>query len=1249
MSSNGALRFLNTMPPLSLGGGSNLALLAWLFLGWLGVTLGWAAEWQELPGGRWQSLKVLPAGRTGFAGLSPAQTGLNFTNLLREADGAQNRTLYNGSGVATGDFDGDGQSDVVLAGLEGRLSLFRNLGDWRFADVTTASGVVATNYMARGVVLADLNGDGAPELLLSANGAGVRCWLNDGRGRFTEVTETAGTGSRHGSMTMALADVNGDGTPDLYIANNRTDDIRDRGQVQLQQVRGQMVVPPALTNRLVLADGHLLEYGEPDRLLLNDGTGRFRSVAWTNGVFLDEQGRALAGAPLDWGLAATFRDFNGDGAPDLYVCNDFWTPDRFWLNDGGGRFQAAPALALRKTSGSSMGVDVADVDLDGSVDFFVVDMLSRFPAWQKRQMAAQAEPPGFPGVLADRPQVLRNTLQAGWGDGSFREVAEYAGLAAAEWAWQPLFLDVDLDGWPDLLVTTGHAHDVQDRDAQAAVDARQRSYAGIANPAERRRAFTRDLLTNMQLYPRLATPIVAFRNRGQLRFDDVTALWGTEGVGVHHGLATADFDGDGDLDLVVNRLNASALLLRNESSAPRVAIRLRGLVPNTDALGALVIVRGGAVAEQRQEVVGGGRYLSGSDPLLMFAAGATAAPMSVTIRWRNGTERRVEGIQANRLYEFRENPMLDQKVSLGREPKPTPLFADVSGRLSHLHTEMMFDDFGRQALLPKKLSQSGPGVAWFDWDADGWDDLAIGSGAGGELTVFQNDRRGGFSVATNVPATRDQVALVATGSTLWIGSSNYEDGQTNGWAVQRLTAGQGLQPGLPAGTNALGALAWGDADGDGSLELFVGGRAVPGRWPEASSSCRFRCVGEGWAVVDSFPRLGLVTSACWTDLNGDALPELVAACEWGPLKLFRNRQGKLEPWDPPVRFTGSVPTAGCQLSEITGWWSGVAAGDFDGDGRMDLVAANWGENSPFKASPQLPLVLLAGDWAGDGSLGVVETLREAPTNGLTPARSLPELISGLPFLAGRFPSFRAYSEANLDQVLGAERAQATAYSATELRTGIFLNRGDHFEWRPLPAAAQMAPAFSPVVADFDGNGTEDLFLSQNFFATRSGLARLDAGRGLLLAGDGGGGFTAVSGPGSGLEIFGEQRGAATADFDQDGRPDLVVSQNGAATRLFHNTGGRPGVRVRLVGPPGNPDGIGAQLRLLTKGKPGPVREIHAGVGVGSHDSAGVVLGRATGAATELAVQVVWPGGLKQTRNLAPGESSLTVKNVEPGR
>jgi hypothetical protein len=374
---------------------------------------------------------------------------------------------------------------------------------------------------------ADVNGDARLDLLVCVQGDGVLCFLNAGNGRFTDATASARTASKFAATTLALADVDGNGTLDLYVANNRTEDLRDRGKVDLQSVNGRLVVPPNLRDRLVIINGQVQEYGEPDQLYLNNGNGQFAPMSWTGGRFRDEQGRPLTEAPKDWALSATFRDVNNDGAPDLYVCNDFWTPDRFWINDGIGRFRAMDLLAWRNMSASSMGVDFADIDHDGHLDFFAVDMLSRDPRLRKRQKLAQPPMPGAIGEIATRPQFMRNTLFANRGDGSYAEIANYAGVAASEWSWSPIFMDVDLDGYDDLLITSGHAKDVQDLDAGALIRARQHSWKGVTNEVERQKAFTQELMEHMRLYPRLDTPVVAFRNRGDLRFEDVTRAWGT--------------------------------------------------------------------------------------------------------------------------------------------------------------------------------------------------------------------------------------------------------------------------------------------------------------------------------------------------------------------------------------------------------------------------------------------------------------------------------------------------------------------------------------------------------------------------------------------------------------------------------------------------------------------------------------------------------------------------------------------------
>ena len=553
-----------------------------------------ASEWHSEGGFRWAGLQVERNERTGFTLLAPDQTGVTFTNLLDESAAAANRVLLNGSGVAAGDFDNDGLVDLYFCGLNQRNVLYKNLGNWKFLDVTEEAGLTSTNQFCRGAVFADLDGDGWLDLLVSTVGNGVLCFMNNGNGKFTNRTQLAGTASKFGSATMALADIDGNGTLDLYIGNNRAEDIRDRGRVDLQLVKGKIVVPPALKTRLLVVDGQVLEYGEPDQLLLNNGKGHFTPASWTDGRFLDENGKRLAQPPLDWALSVAFRDLNGDGTPDIYVCNDFWTPDRIWINDGKGNFRAIDKLALRCTSGSSMGIDFADLDRDNRLDFIVVDMRSRDPHTRKRQAPAQRPAAEPAGATDDRPQILRNTLFHNRGDGTYEEIANFSGLAATDWSWQPVFLDVDLDGYEDLLVTTGHARDVQDMDAERQIQAQQHSWKGFTNAVERQRAFTHELMLHMRLYPRLETPIFAFRNSGGMKFTETTQAWGTGQRGVHHGIALADLDNDGDLDLVVNNLGNAAGVYRNDTGAPRVAVRLRGTPPNTQGIGAKITLLNGA-------------------------------------------------------------------------------------------------------------------------------------------------------------------------------------------------------------------------------------------------------------------------------------------------------------------------------------------------------------------------------------------------------------------------------------------------------------------------------------------------------------------------------------------------------------------------------------------------------------------------------------------------------------------------------
>lgn len=1194
-------------------------------------------DWHTEQGSRWADLNVPAQGKTGFTLMPPTTTGVQFTNTLDELSGAANRVLFGGSGVAIGDYNRDGLPDVFFGNLNGTNALFKNLGGWRFTNVTEEAGLSTPCQYTRGAVFADINGDGWLDLLISATGRGVLCFRNNGKGRFEDITPTAGTASTYGSQTMALADVDGNGTLDLYIVNNRHDDIRDRGWVKVSLVGGKPVVAGTEPDRFVFLDGRIEERGQPDQLLLNNGDGRFQQVSWTDGVFLDENGQKLTAPPKDWGLTATFRDVNNDCAPDLYVCNDYWTPDRFWINDGHGHFRAIERFALRKITASSMSLDMADINRDGYMDILVVDMLSRYPSYRKRQLYAQMPKATPVGVIDDRPQVMRNTLFLNRHDGSFAEIAYFAGVEASDWSWTPTFIDVDLDGYEDILIGAGYFRDVQDYDAEALIRSRQHPWTGFPNEAARQKAFTQELMEHYRLYPTLFMPIGSWRNLGNCTFKETTREWGLDQPGVHQGLALADFDLDGDLDLAVNNFNGPAALYRNETAAPRVAVRLKGKPPNVNGIGAKVSLLDGAIPKQTTEIVCGGHYQSGFDTEVVFATGEKLGGMTLEVRWRNGTISLVKDVRPNRVYEIDET--VSEPAPTPPAPKLVPFFEDASDLIAHRHHETEFDDYERQPLLPFKLSQLGPGIAWYDLNGDDHDDLVVGAGRGGAPVVYQNDGHGKFARCDfdkGFSLHNDMAGIVGwtdpTGTRrILAGLTGYEV-KTNHAAIAFSIGDGRLIPSAPMAPDitSSSAMALCDIDGNGRPALFVAGGLSPGNYPIGAKSMIYQYDGAQWKADTKnsvlLDNLGIVNGAVWSDLTGDGIPELILACEWGPIRVFRNRAGSL--FDATAEFG---------LAPYTGWWRGVTTGDLNNDGRMDIIASNWGFNSPYRASEQQPLIFVYGQLVQPGVMDIIET--EYDGNVLTPRRQFMPMLNSLPFLYETFTTHKAYSEATLDKILADRAVLSRRVAAKTLATTVFINTGSAFKAVELPREAQFAPAFSVNVADFDGDGNEDVFLSQNFFDLQPETTRIDAGLGLWLKGDGTGALTPVPASTSGIRVHGQQRGAAVADYDEDGRVDLAVTQNGAATKLYRNVGATPGLRVKLRGTPRNPHAIGAVMRLQFKDRQGPAREVHAGSGYWSQDSLTQVLASPT---QPDAIWVRWPGGKTTTTPIPAGVKSFTL-------
>ncbi len=1209
--------------------------------------------------------------------LTSSSTGLTHRNDIDVEHGLANRGLLDGAGVALGDVDGDGLPDIVLASEEKPAALYHNDGDFRFSDVTTASGLDFTGLATTSVVLADVDGDRDLDLIVGTFGGPVKLYLNDGKGHFSDATTASGLTGGYNATTMTLADVDGNGTLDLYVATYKTKNALD---AYTPQQRAFDQVLKKVGDSVIVADEWTKEYrvearpdlggfvrsqrAEPDLFFLNDGKGHFTRTPVLGPRFRDEHGKPLLVDPDYFSLDARFYDVNGDGAPDLYVCNDLEDPDLFWLNDGKGNFQLAPQTALRVTSNTCMSVDFADINRDGHVDIFTTDMLAPSLAARQRDIPTHTPLQKPVGLSPERTQWMRNMLQLSRGDGTWAQIGDFAGVTATDWTWGSAFLDVDLDGYEDLLAVNGHRYDVRE-----------------ADPYERiRNSFPRVPWNRESAeFPSLRTASVAMRNGHDLAFQDVSRAWGF-GVdsAISQGMALADLDGDGALDVVVTRLDAPSVVYRNTSSAPRVSVRLRGAGANTQGIGALVTVRAPGLPMQSREMTSGGYYLSGSDAQLTFAAGADSAVV-IDVRWRTGSHSIIRDARANRLYDIDESGARDSTssglggtaasrsksaatnstLSSGATNAATvPLFENATAMLGGAtHVDSLYADFKRQPLLPTRLSQLGPGVSWIDVDGDGREDLVFGSGHGGRLTVLRNVASGTASrfVSMPVPGTVerfDQTTVLPGpylngGRMLLVGQASYEAASLSDAVALPSVTGNilgGPRSSISGGpinqsidwilgdTASVGPMAMADVNGDGYLDLFIGARVIPGAWPLPARSRLLLGTAAGMFVPDSanigaMSKLGLVSSAVFADLDGDGRPDLILATEFGPVRVLHNDAGTLRDM---TRELG--------MSARSSRWNGVAVGDFDGDGKLDIVATSWGRNVPWQTSVERPYTLLVSRFADD-RLGLLFARADSLTNREMPLDPLSRLGASLPSIKNQFATYADFAKADVDALLGPTASRAVRVGATTFDHTLFLNRGATFEAHALPTAAQLAPSFGVVVADFDGDGHEDLFLAQNFFPTEINTMRFDAGAGLLLLGDGAGGFRAQTVQSSGIAIMGDQRGAAVADFDGDGRVDLAVAQNGAPMTLWHNVRGTPGLTVTLKGSAGNPLGIGAQLRVIAHGTPGPVRELHAGSGYWSMDAATTVLALPPNA-TALAIR--WPDKTQQNVAITNGTSQLTI-------
>ncbi|MGB3850161.1 MAG: VCBS repeat-containing protein [Tunicatimonas sp.] len=1082
-----------------------------------------------------------------FRPLSAEQSGVDFANTIVEDDTFNMVDffyIYNGGGVAMGDINNDSLPDLFFTGNMVEDRLYLNTGPgvaaFGFKDISQAAGIQSAGW-STGVTMVDINADGWLDIYVCRSGnypakrRRNQLWINNGVDQatqlptFTEAAHDYGIADTSYTTQAAFFDYDRDGDLDLYLLNH-TNAVRNPNEVRPRVSDGS---GPA-----------------NDRLYRNNGDLTFTDVTLDAGIRYD-----------GLGLGVSVSDVNEDGWPDIFVTNDFIAHNYLYINQQNGQFAESSASYFGHMSHFSMGHDVADINNDGLNDIVTADMLPP-DHYHRKKMAGPMNYNLFARTQKEGylPQYMRNTVQLNRGHINgrplgFAEIGQLLNLHATDWSWAPLLADFNNDGWKDLFITNGYLRDITDLDF-------------VNYTAQLGGTITADSLDDVlkdqaRQMPSIALSNRGFANQGGLRFTDATQAWGIEQPSLSNGAAYGDLDRDGDLDLVVNTINTPALVYENQADQRPdrnfLSLNLRGDSLNPGALGAKVWVYAEGLPQVAEQSVTRG-YQSSVEPTLHFGLGAVDTIDSLVVRWPNGTTARRGKVSANQRLTVRY-----QDAELRPVPDKTlqPWFTEVTDELNvdYQHVDPEYNDFSRQYLLPHKLSEQGPGIAVGDMNGDAREDFFVGGAYNHSGTLFFQNQNGTFG---KKPLTRseaeksaeDQGALlfdydgdgdldlyVASGSNEhYPGSEYYQDRLYTNDGRGNFTLASGALPPLRSSSSCVRAA---DFDQDGDLDLLVGTRAEPLKYPLPSDS--YLLVNERGSFTDrtgelapGLRKLGMVKDALWTDFDGDRDADLVVVGEFMPIQFFENSNGTLK---NVSNETG--------LTYTSGWWNSINSGDFDQDGDLDYVVGNLGKNAPYSATTTEPLTIYAADLDQNGFVDPVITYFNDHQEYPVSARD--DLIRQVPTLKKKFPSYERYATADVSAIVSpADRSRAYVAKAFQLASGYLENLGGgRFRLNDLPWPAQLAPVYGILVQDFDDDGHLDVLLSGNDFGAEVVNGRYDASVGTLLRGDGEGQFAALSFRESGLSVSGNARGSAVLQTPD--QPIYLFASSGGPLQAYATT------------------------------------------------------------------------------------------------
>ena len=1079
-----------------------------------------------------------------FERLSPRASGIDFENTLDDTP-ARNILIYSnyygGAGVGIGDLNNDGLPDLFFAGNLVPDRLYLNEGGLHFRDISAEAGIAADGTWSTSVIMADVNNDGwldiyvarelydhQPHLRRNA------LYINQGDLTFVDEAAKWGVADTARTRHATFLDYDRDGDLDLFLLNQ----------------------PPNPGNYSDLLGEDLTRDIYRPRLYRHDGD-HFTDVSQAAGIF-----------DPGFGNSVSASDFNGDGWPDLYVANDFDQPDRLYLNQQDGRFVNVIDTAMGHISFYSMGSDAADLNNDGLLDLMVLDMVAEDNFRLKANMSGM-NPQAFWDVVAKggHYQYMYNTLQLNQGNGHFSEVGHLAGMQSTDWSWSVLLADLDNDGWKDVFITNGLLRDIRNSDAAKTFPkyvshAIEEFVAANPNAGDVSIWDVLDLDEALALLPSVPLRNYAFRNEGNLRFSKVMAEWGLDDEAFSHGAAYADLDLDGDLDLVVSNVNSPATVYRNQTrergEGQYLRVRLGGTQPVFGAKARIETATGLQFAELTNVR---GIY-STSEHAFHFGLGDLTQVDRLEVTWPDGRVSVLTDVAAGQTLLL--DPATAQAAGPPR-PAPAPAFRDhtQAAGLDHWHRENAYDDFEREVLLPHRMSTWGPALAVADVNGDGWEDFYVGGAVGSAGVLYLQQPDGRFVAQEKGPWAVHR-AFEDTGAAFFdadndgdpdlyvaSGGNEYEPG-TQGY-MDRLYLNEGdgtfkhKYSALPMLFSSSSCVRPFDFDGDGDLDLFIGGRQVPGAYPRPATSYLLRNDGSGGealhftdvsaSLAPMLENLGMVTDARWTDLDGDGLTDLLVVGEWMPLTCLRQVGDRFEDM-----------TAAWEMAPHTGWWFSLSAADMDGDGDDDYVVGNLGQNYKYQARPGAPFHIYYDDFDENGSYDIV--LGYHSESELYPLRGRSCSSQQVPALAKKFPTYNAFAAATLAEVYGTSNLQqALRYEANRFGSVYIENLGGgQFRLQDLPIMAQIAPVQASLLTDVDGDGQRDIVLAGNLYGAEIETPRADAGMGLWLKGDGQGGFTPVAPQKSGLCLPYDVR--ALAPIRTPAGPAVLSAANQGPLRLI---------------------------------------------------------------------------------------------------